>query len=87
MKLDIGKNVKHFRDAAGLTVTDLSKKAKLSQPQISRIEGNTQGLRSGTALRLAKALGVHPFVFFMTSEQLEAARTHIGIYVKKTIFG
>ena len=85
-RLNIGKNVKRLREAVGLTVTQLAKKCKMSQPQISRIEANDQGLRSGTALKIAKALGVKPWALFMTSEECDTVKEHLDFYVKKTIF-
>lgn len=87
MKLDIGKNLRRFRKAAGLSVTQFAKKSKLSQPQISRLEHNEQGLRSNTAIKLAKTLGVKPWVFFMTPEECDAVKEHVDVYAKKTIFG
>ncbi len=65
----IGSTVKALRAELGMTTTDLAKKVAISQPQISRLENGQQGFRSGTLVRIAKALKVPPFRLFMTDKE------------------
>ena len=66
---DIGTTVKALRTELGLTTTDLAKKVGISQAQISRLENGQQGFRSGTLVKIAKALKVPPFRLFMTDKE------------------
>lgn len=72
--LSIGRNVKEFRSALGMTTTQLAKKTGVSQAQVSRLENDQQGFRSSTVIRLAKALRVKPWMLFMTSEERAAVK-------------
>ncbi len=65
----IGSTVKAIRAESGLTTTRLAKKVGISQAQISRLENGQQGFRSGTLVRIAKALKVPPFRLFMTDKE------------------
>jgi transcriptional regulator with XRE-family HTH domain len=52
-------NIKHCREAAGLTQTELAKKAGVRQATISDLEtGKSRRLELDLLERLAKALGV-----------------------------
>ncbi len=66
---DIGMTVKQLRTDLGMTTTDLAKKVRISQAQISRLENGQQGFRSGTLVKIAKALKVPPFRMFMTDKE------------------
>ena len=66
---DIGTTVKQLRTELGMTTTDLAKKVRISQAQISRLENGQQGFRSGTLVKIAKALKVPPFRMFMTDKE------------------
>ncbi len=66
---DIGATVRAIRTELGMTTTALAKKVGISQAQISRLENGQQGFRSGTLVKLAKALKVPPFRLFMTEKE------------------
>lgn len=61
-----------IRRVRGFTSTALGKALKLSQAQVSRLETDTQGLRSRVIERLAKVLKVHPAVFFLDRATAQA---------------
>jgi len=69
---DIGARVKAVRQDRKMTTTDLARRVGISQAQISRLENGLQGFRSGTLIKIAKALGKPPFYFMMNDEQWEA---------------
>lgn len=64
----IGRKVEALREKLGMTTTELAKKVKISQAQISRLESGKQGFRANTLIRIAEALGVKPVYFFMEEE-------------------
>ena len=66
---DIGATVSAIRGELGMTMVALAKKVGVSQPQISRLESGQQGFRSGTLVKIAKALRVPPFRLFMTDQE------------------
>ncbi len=66
---DIGKTVRAIRTDKGLTTTKLASMVKISQAQISRLENGQQGFRSGTLVKIAKALKIPPFRLFMTDKE------------------
>lgn len=70
----IGQKLAKLRQEQGLTTTELSKKAVLSQAQISRLENGKQGFRAKTLVKLAKALGVKPVYFFLDAKEMPAAK-------------
>lgn len=72
-KLDIGGTIRSFRTARGLSTTALAQKVGISQAQISRLETNQQGFRSGTLLKIAKVLKVKPWSLYMTADERRAA--------------
>jgi len=69
---DIGARVKAVRQDRKMTTTDLARRVGISQAQISRLENGLQGFRSGTLIKIAKALGKPPFYFMMNDKQWEA---------------
>lgn len=66
---DIGKTVRAIRKDLGITTTGLADKVGISQAQISRLENGEQGFRSGTLVKIAKALKVPPFRLFMSDKE------------------
>lgn len=66
---EIGATVRARRHELGMTSTQLGKKVGISQAQISRLENGQQGFRSGTLVKIAKALEVPPFRLFMTEKE------------------
>jgi len=66
---DIGATVRARRTELKLTTTDLAKKVKISQAQISRLENGLQGFRSGTLVKIAEVLKVPAFRLFMTDAE------------------
>ena len=66
---EIGATVRQLRTELGKTTTDLAKKVGISQAQISRLENGQQGFRSGTLVKIVKALKVPPFRLFMTEKE------------------
>ena len=66
---EIGATVKAIRTELGMTTIKLAAKVGISQAQISRLENGQQGVRSGTLVKLAKALKVPPFRLFMTEKE------------------
>lgn len=66
---DIGATVRAIRSEVGMTTTALAAKVGISQAQISRLENGQQGFRSGTLVRIAKALKAPPFRLLMTDAE------------------
>ena len=66
---DIGATVRAIRTELEMTTTALAKRVGISQAQVSRLENGQQGFRSGTLVKLAKALKVPPFRLFMTEKE------------------
>ena len=69
---DIGSKVRAARQELGMTSTELARRVGISQAQISRLENGLQGFRSGTLIKIAKALGKPPFYFLMNDRQWAA---------------
>ncbi len=65
----IGARVRALREESGLTGTRLAEKVGICGAQISRLENGRQGFRSGTLVRIAKALKVPPFRLLMTDRE------------------
>lgn len=76
--LSTGSALHDVRKRRGLTHMELSARSGVSQAQLSRLENNWQGIRSDVAFKLAKALGVKPFVFFMSLNDRERAFALFG---------
>ena len=66
---DIGARVSALRQERKVTASDFARRVGISQPQISRLENGLQGFRSGTLIKIAKALGKPSFYFMMTDKQ------------------
>jgi transcriptional regulator with XRE-family HTH domain len=66
---EIGRAVRTIRTERGLTTTKLADMVGISQAQVSRLENGQQGFRSGTLVKIAKALKVPPFRLFMTEKE------------------
>ena len=66
---DIGTRLKAVRDARRMTTSELARRVGISQAQISRLENGLQGFRSGTLMKIAKALGKPAFYFMMNEKQ------------------
>ena len=66
---DIGLTVRERRHELDMTTTKLADKVEISQAQISRLENGQQGFRSGTLVKIAKALKIPPFRLFMTNRE------------------
>ncbi len=71
---EIGANVRSIRTDLGMTTTELGRKVGVSQAQISRLENGQQGFRSGTLVKIAKALKIPPFRLFMKDREWEKWR-------------
>ena len=69
---DIAARFKAVREERRMTTTALALRVGISQAQISRLENGRQGFRSGTLMKIAKALGRPPFYFMMNDKQWEA---------------
>jgi transcriptional regulator with XRE-family HTH domain len=70
-RVDIGAAVKQYRTERGISTTQLAAKVGISQAQISRLENNRQGFRSGTLIDIARAIRVKPWVLFMSKFERE----------------
>jgi transcriptional regulator with XRE-family HTH domain len=70
-RVDIGAAVKQYRTERKISTTQLAAKVGLSQAQISRLENNRQGFRSGTLIDIARAIRVKPWVLFMSQAERE----------------
>lgn len=62
--LDLGQQVKKFRDEAGLTQEALGEKVYMSKQQISKIETGETALKGEDVLSITRALGISPNKFF-----------------------
>jgi transcriptional regulator with XRE-family HTH domain len=56
----IGRNIRHYRLARGLTQKQLAKKAKISRGYMNRIENGRINLYLDTLVDIARGLGVSP---------------------------
>jgi transcriptional regulator with XRE-family HTH domain len=54
----VGKNIRAYRAAAGLTLEQLAEKADVSWPYLSEIERGRENISLDKLARLAKALNV-----------------------------
>ncbi len=84
---EIGATVKALRVELGITTTDLAKKVGVSQAQISRLENGQHGFRSGTLVRIAKALKVPAFRLFMTDKEAAKCKVKKGGLTKAKDIG
>ena len=60
----LGKNVRHWRIAAGLTQTAVAKRSGMNRSYLSRLESGRRNPTLATLERLAKTLKVTPGTFF-----------------------
>jgi DNA-binding XRE family transcriptional regulator len=60
----LGKNVRHWRIAAGLTQTAVAKQSGMNRSYLSRLESGRRNPTLATLERLAKTLKVTPGAFF-----------------------
>jgi len=56
----IGEKIAELSEQRGGNTITLAKAIGLSQAQVSRLQNGLQGYRSGTLLKIAKALDVNP---------------------------
>lgn len=56
----LGKRVRHFRIAAGLSQEELAFRAEMKRSYVSDLERGTRNPSVRALKRLATALGVHP---------------------------
>lgn len=56
--LNIGLNIKYFREKKGLSIDDLATKLNVSKSTISRYENNKREPNTKTLLRIAEILGI-----------------------------
>lgn len=70
----VGQKLRDVRNARGLSMREVSKRAHISLASLSRIETNQQGLEIGLFLHLAKILDVDPSD--LLPEEGEAANGH-----------
>jgi transcriptional regulator with XRE-family HTH domain len=68
---EMGLRLTRLREARGHTTVSLGRQVGLSQAQVSRLENGRQGFRSATITRIAEALGVPAFYFFMDDDEWE----------------
>ncbi|HEV3340917.1 MAG TPA: helix-turn-helix transcriptional regulator [Pirellulales bacterium] len=54
----IARNITRFREAAGLNMAELARKAGVTTIQVSRVERGMHSPGVGLSLRIAQALGV-----------------------------
>ena len=66
-----GEMLATLRQLQGLTQSELAKKAKMTQANISSMESGRQQIGRGRAIILAKILKVHPAVIMFPNYQLE----------------
>jgi len=77
-KLNIGETIKEYRHRRSMTQMKFAKKLRMSQAQVARLEAGQQGFRSSVIIRMAKILGVPPWVLFTTPDEREGLR-HYGL--------
>ncbi len=65
----IGARLRKARLERGLAQRALGRKAGVSQPLIAHLEGGRRGFRSQVIVKIARALEVPPFRFFMTDAE------------------
>lgn len=56
--MGIGANIKHLREAKGISQRQLAQKVEISQPMLCQIERETKSPSLPVGLALAEALGV-----------------------------
>ena len=71
MDINPGAVIRELRKDRGWTCVELARRSKMSDAQISKLEMGQESLKTGTILRIAKALGIKPCVFFMSPADRE----------------
>lgn len=66
-----GEMLATLRQLQGLTQSELAKKTKMTQANISSMESGRQQIGRDRAISLAQALKVHPAVIMFPNYQLE----------------
>lgn len=69
-----GEMLATLRQLQGLTQSELAKKTRMTQANISSMESGRQQIGRDRAITLAKALKVHPAVIMFPNYQLEEER-------------
>ena len=55
-----------------MTTSELARRCRLTQAQVSRLEHGLQGFRSASLERIAAALGVQPVYFYIEDDDRES---------------
>ena len=75
---NLGKRLKQYRELAGLSQNELSKRADVPRPTISNVESGEQtGLTLENARKLARALGVTIDLLAGPGEEEEGSRRRV----------
>jgi transcriptional regulator with XRE-family HTH domain len=61
----MGRKIRRLREELGVSSSELARRARVSQSQVSRLEHGKHHFRMSTLERIAEALGVHPVYFYM----------------------
>ncbi|MDO4241338.1 MAG: helix-turn-helix domain-containing protein [Microbacteriaceae bacterium] len=78
-KILLGKRLKHFRQAAGLTLEQLSSQIDLSPSQLSMFETGRRNPREDTLRRLAQIFGIEPGAFYATEAPTRRSALEISL--------
>lgn len=73
VKVSPGEALKIIRELQELSQNELAKKTGISQSNISALEHDNIEMGKNTALKLAKALHVHPAVLLFPDYDIQAA--------------
>jgi transcriptional regulator with XRE-family HTH domain len=77
--VDVGRNIREAREARGLTVQEVSRRAGLTHSTLAWIEdGTTRDPKISTVLGLARALGVEPAELLREREPVPLGRASAG---------
>jgi transcriptional regulator with XRE-family HTH domain len=71
MDINPGAVIRELRKDRGWTCTELARRSKLSDAQISKLELGQESLKTPTIFKIAKALGIKPCMFFMSPHDRE----------------
>ncbi len=82
----VGKNIKKFRSARGLTLEDLATKIYKSKSTVSKYEKGTIALDIATLEDIAIALEVHPSQLLMTSASEQSTPQSQGLLDQTYMF-
>ena len=79
MTVTVGDKIRVIRKKRGWTATKLANLAGVSKTTIHYTEKNVYSPTEKTIRKIAKALDIHPGVFWMTKEEIiEILLTHFG---------